>query len=467
MDATKRQQQMRRGVTALRHQFAQGGSGVLSEVLAGADVAQVVEAEAGHYRDRCYPPLTTLRLFIGQVLSEDGACQDVVGRHLSDCVAAGRPPCGLNTGPYCQARQRLPLAIPQRLSRMVGKRLESRMPKAWCWRGRHVKLFDGTTVSMPDTAENQRAFPQNSEQKAGLGFPVVRIGGLISLASGAVLGHAVAACKGKGTGEQTLLRGLLPLIVKGDILLADALLATWWIVAEIQRQGGDVVMVQQGRRLTDFAQGRRLGQNDHVVEWPLPKRPKWMSLDDYAYCPAVLRVREVEVDGRILITTLLDPKAVTPRELDTLYALRWNIEVDWRTIKVTMAMDILRCRSPEMIEKEIAVHLLAYNLVRWTMASAAWLGDVLPRCLSFKSAKRVLLAFGEQLRHCGGQRLSFMFATVLAAIADLKIPHRPSRFEPRAKKRRPKPLPLLTVPRHIAREKIREQRIARGLIVAP
>jgi hypothetical protein len=163
--------------------------------------------------------------------------------------------------------------------------------------------------------------------------------------------HAVAACKGKGTGEQTLLRGLLPLIVKSDILLADALLATWWIVAEIRRRGGDVLMVQQGRRLTDFAQGRRLGQNDHVVEWPLPQRPKWMSLDDYAHCPAVLRVREVEVDGRILITTLLDPKAVTPRELDALYALRWNIEVDWRTIKVTMAMDVLRCRSPEMIEK--------------------------------------------------------------------------------------------------------------------
>ena len=133
MDATKRQQRMRRGVTALRHQFAQGGRGVFSEVLAGANVARVMEAEAGHYRDRCYPPLTTLRLFVGQVLSEDGACQDVVGRYLSERVATGRPPCGLNTGPYCQARQRLPLAIPQRLSRIVGERLESRMPKFWCW----------------------------------------------------------------------------------------------------------------------------------------------------------------------------------------------------------------------------------------------------------------------------------------------------------------------------------------------
>lgn len=467
MDAIKRQQQLRRGVASLRHQFAQGGDGVFSSVLSGSDAAKVVAEEAGPYRDRFYPPLTTLRLFIGQVLSEDRACQDVVGRHLSERVAAGHLPCGLSTGPYCQARQRLPLGIPQRLCRLVGERLEARMPKAWCWRGRHVKLFDGTTVSMPDTPDNQHMFPQNLEQKPGLGFPVARIGGLISLASGAVLGYAVSACEGKGTGEQTLLRGLFPLINPDDILLADALLATWWIVAEIQRRGGDVVMVQQGRRLTDFTQGRRLGAHDHVVEWPRPQRPKWMSRDAYVLCPPSLRVREVEVDGRILITTLLNPNAATPRELDTLYAMRWNIEVDWRTIKVTMAMDVLRCRSPEMIEKEIAVHLLAYNLVRWVMASAAWLGEVLPRCLSFTSAKRVLLAFGEQLRRCRGRRLSFMFATVLATIADLKIPHRPGRYEPRAKKRRPKQLPLLTVPRPAARANIREQRIARGLIVAP
>lgn len=467
MDVIRRRERMRRGVMALRHQFAQGGNGVFSDVLAGEEVADIVATEAGDYRDRLYPPLTTLRLFVGQVLSEDRACQDVVGRHLSERVAEGRPGCGLNTGPYCQARQRLPLAIPQRLLRRVGERLEARMPKAWSWRGRHVKLFDGTTVSMPDTPENQGAFPQSSEQKPGLGFPVARIGGLISLASAAVLGHAVAACEGKGTGEQTLLRGLLPLIGRGDILLADALLASWWIIAEVQRRGGDVVMVQQGRRLTDFAQGRSLGGNDHGVDWPRPQRPKWMSPDDYRYCPAVLRMREVEIDGRILVTTLLDPDTVAPRELDALYALRWNIEVDWRTIKVTMAMDVLRCRSPAMIEKEIAVYLLAYNLVRWTMATAARLGEMLPRCLSFTGAKRVLLAFGEQLRHCGRRRLSFMFATVLATIAGLTIPQRPGRIEPRAKKRRPKPLPLLTEPRQVARRKLFDQRVARGLIVVP
>lgn len=467
MDSNKRKERMRRGVMALRHQFAQGGKGVFANVLPAEEVQSVVSGEAGYYRDRLYSPLTTLRLFIGQVLSEDRACQDVVGRRLSERVAAGGPECGLNTGAYCQARQRLPRAIPERLCQRVGTRLEARMPRAWRWRGRSVKLFDGTTVSMPDTLENQRAFPQSSEQKPGLGFPIARLGGLIGLASGAVLGHVLAPCEGKGSGEQTLLRELLPLIEKGDVLLADALLATWWIIIEACQRGADVVMVQQGSRITDFSQGRSLGKKDHVVEWPRPPRPAWMSVEDYRRYPPTLCMREVEVDGRVLVTTMLDPKGVTPQEIDALYALRWNIEVDWRTIKVTMEMDVLRCRSPQMVKKEIAVHLLAYNLVRWTMATAALLADVLPRTLSFTGTKRVLLAFVEQLRRCHGRRLAFMFATVLGAIASLTIPDRPGRVEPRAKKRRPKPLPLLTMPRHFAREKIIAQRAVRGLNVVP
>ncbi|MDP2794985.1 MAG: transposase [Sulfurisoma sp.] len=206
-----------------------------------------------------------------------------------------------------------------------------------------------------------------------------------------------------------------------------------------------------------------MGEKDHVVERPRPPRPAWMSIEDYRRYPLTLRMREVEVDGRVLVTTMLSPTTVMPRALDALYALRWNIEVDWRTIKVTMAMDILRCRSPEMVRKEIAVHLLAYNLVRWSIATAAYLADVLPRTLSFTGAKRLLLAFAEQLRRCHGQRLTFMFATVLGAMASLILPSRPDRIEPRAKKRRPKPLPLLTIPRPLARQKIIAQRHARGL----
>jgi len=317
---------------------------------------------------------------------------------------------------------------------------------------------------MPDTEENQRAFPQSSEQKPGLGFPLARLCGLVSLASGAVLGHAVAACQGKGSGEQSLLLAdLLPLLDSGDILLADALLATWWIMVDAQAAGVDVIMPQHGRRITDFAQGRLLGGKDHVVAWPRPKCPRWMSIEQWQCYPAALNIREFEVDGRTLVTTLLDPDQASPRELDDLYALRWSIEVDWRTIKATLAMDVLRCLSPEMVKKEIAVYLLAYNLVRWAMASAAKLADLLPRSLGFTGAKRVLLAFAEELRHSGKRRLSAMFAITLGAIAAMKLSLRPGRIEPRAKKRRPKPLPLLTVPRQQARENIIAIRHARGL----
>ena len=164
------------------------------------------------------------------------------------------------------------------------------------------------------------------------------------------------------------------------------------------------------------------------------------------------------MNGRILVTTLCDPKFVPANALDTLYQMRWNIEVDFRTIKATLAMDVLRCKSQPMVEKEIAVYLLAYNLVRWAMAKAALLADVLPRVLSFTGAKRLLSAFADQLRRTPSDQIHCLIATVLARIATLKLPYRPGRIEPRAKKRRPKNLPLLTVPRPIARELILAQR---------
>jgi hypothetical protein len=454
--------QLRRGAIALRQQFAQQPGSVFSRVLGAAEIAAVVAAHVNDYRERIYSPLDTLRLFIGQVLSSDRACQDVVGRRLSERTAQGKSTCTLNTGSYCDARARLPVWIPVALGNKIGERLESMAPETWRWQARHVKLFDGTTVSMPDTVSNQAAFPQSREQKPGLGFPVARIGALIGLASGALLGYQVVSCEGKGTGEQSLLRNLLGNVTPGDIVLADALLATWWIIG-VMAHGGDVVMAQHGCRITDFMRGESLGKHDHVVEWPRPPRPHSMSAEQYARYPERLRMREVEVDGRILVTTLLQPENVSAQALDRLYAMRWNIEVDFRTIKATLQMDILRCKSKAMVEKEIAVYLLAYNLVRWAMAAAATLADILPRTLSFTGANRLLGAFADQLRHAPGKRMSLMMGIVLTSIASLKLPHRPDRIEPRAKKRRPKPLPLLTVPRDVAREEIRAKRALKAL----
>lgn len=451
----------RQSVSMFRQQFLQGDSGVFDQVLGGPEIATIVSEQVTLYRERIYSPLETLRLFVGQVLSTDRACQDVVGRRLSERVAHGQPASALNTGSYCDARQRLPVALPIILGATLGERLESTAPSRWRWQGRAVKLFDGTTVSMPDTPSNQQAYPQSREQKPGLGFPIARIGALIGLASGAVLRYQVAACEGKRTGEQSLLENLLEHLNTGDILLADALLATWWIIEGTSRRGADVVMAQHGRRITDFTRGQWLGKHDHVVQWPRPPKPKTMSAEEYARYPESITVRELEVNGRILVTTLLDPLLVPARALDTLYGMRWNIEVDFRIIKITLQIDVLRCKSQAMVEKEIAVCLLAYNLVRWAMAKAASLSDVLPRALSFAGAKRLLNTFANQLRRTPDDQIHTLIATVLASISTLILPHRPGRIEPRAKKRRPKNLPLLTVPRDVAREFIRAQRLNR------
>ena len=448
----------RQGAAMLRRQFLQGDAEAFGRVLGDREVALVVSELVEPYRERIYPPLDTLRLFVGQVLSADRACQDVVSRRLSERIAQGQSGSALNTGSYCDARQRLPVALPIRLGATIGERLESMAPSRWRWQGRSVKLFDGTTVSMPDTPSNQLAYPQSHEQKPGLGFPIARIGALIGLASGAILGYQVVACEGKGTGEQSLLGNLLDHLDTGDVVLADALLATWWLIEGAMGRGADVVMAQHGRRITNFTRGRRLGKNDHVVQWPRPSKPKTMSAQEYARYPEFLSMREVEVKGRILVTTLRDPQFVSARALGALYKMRWNIEVDFRTIKATLQMDVLRCKSQPMVEKEIAVCLLAYNLVRWAMAKAASLADVLPRALSFTGVKRVLNAFADQLRRTPGDQIRTTIATVLGCIATLQLPHRPDRIEPRAKKRRPKPLPLLTVPRQIARDLILTQR---------
>ncbi|MBL0122947.1 MAG: IS4 family transposase [Betaproteobacteria bacterium] len=439
-------------------QFLQGDAGVFDQALGADAMAAAISTQAPGCRERIYGPLDTLRLFVGQVLSADRACQDVVGRRLSERIAQGQSESALTTGSYCDARQRLPLAMPIALGNALGAQLELRAPAHWRWQGRSIKLFDGTIVSMPDTPSNQTAYPQSREQKPGLGFPIARIGALIGLASGAMLGYQVVACEGKGVGEQTLLGNLLDHLNAGDVLLADALLATWWIIEGAIRRRADVVMAQHGKRITDFTRGRRLGENDHIVQWPRPPKPKAMSAAAYAHYPAFITMREVEVNGRILVTTLLDPKIVSPGALASLYKMRWNIEVDFRTIKATLEMDVLRCKSQPMVEKEIAVYFLAYNLVRWAMAKAALLADILPRVLSFTGAKRLLSAFADQLRRTSGDGIRNLIATVLRLIATLRLPHRPDRIEPRAKKRRPKNLPLLNVPRQVARDLILAQR---------
>lgn len=434
-------------------------------MLSACELQQAVQGFAGPYRDRVYAPLTTLSLFIGQALSPDGACQDAVARHLSERTALGGARCSLNTGPYCRARERLSLDLIVHLQRQVGMRLEQSLPAAWRWRGRSVKLVDGTTLSMPDTPANQQAYPQSREQKPGLGFPLARLVALISLGSGAVLDWAMSACKGKGTGEHSLFRELFGALQPGDVVVADRFHCTYWNLAMLSARGVDLVSRQHARRLHDFRRGKRLGRADHIVQWQRPPRPGWMDEETYALMPHQLDVREARIGGWLLVSTMLDPLQAPAADLERLYRSRWNIEVDLRSIKAVMGMDILRCKSPHMIKKEVAIHLLAYTLARAVMAQAASLADITARCLSFKRSVQILDAYQQQLRHAGIKHTALMIGCVLAAIAQLRLIWRPDRIEPRAIKRRPKPHDLLLVPRDVARAKLASQRRRRAKVV--
>jgi len=445
-------------VGRFRARFAQAGSSTLSKLMPASLLEGLITQSRERWRDRIYGPLQTLKLFLDQVLSADGSCQDAVARGLSERTALGLAPCSLNNAAYCVARRRLPLSLIVGLAQTLGERLEQSQPKQWLWRGRPIVLADGTTVSMPDTTANQARFPQSGEQQPGLGFPLARLVALVSLSTGAVLGWASGPCKGKQTSEMALLWRLAGQLKRGDVMIADRFYASYLMLAHLRSLGVDVVMRQHQRRRTDFRRGQRLGKGDHVVCWARPKRPPWMSLQEYDAIPETMRVRETRHGCWIIVTTMLDVQEVDKAELLRLYRLRWQIELDLRSIKSVMQMDVLRCKSPQMVEKEIAVHLLAYNLVRAVMAQAAQLGHVLPRELSFKGALQLLRAFEETLRHCPRGRLGVCRASLLAGIAQMRLPHRPGRVEPRAVKRRPKPRRLLTQPRQEVRRELLNKR---------
>lgn len=441
-------------VERFRARFAQGCGGALSGLLGQSELERWIARHSEGCRQRIYSPLITLGLFIDQVMSADQSCQDAVARGVSARVSQGEKPCGLSNGPYCKARQRLALPLLKELCDTLGRRMVKAQLPAWRWRGREVKLIDGTTLSMPDTAANQQAYPQVTQQKAGLGFPIVRMVGIMSLSCGAILEWALGPCEGKKSGETSMLWDMGDGLRRGDIVLADRYYAGYFMLARLLNQGVDVVTRQHQLRHTRFQRGEHLGKCDHIVLWVRPPCPAWMDKALYAAMPETLRVRECRVGGWILVSSLCDAGAVSKQDLHELYSWRWHIELDFRAIKAVMQMDVLRCKTPAMIDKEIAAHLLAYNLVRSVMAQAAALTTVLPRQLSFKGALQQLRAFERMIRHGKHGFMDQVHDGLLRGIAQLKLLHRPGRMEPRAVKRRGKNLPFLTQPRDKERARL-------------
>ncbi len=440
----------------VRHYAGSADSYAMFNLLTGPQLLDRVEQALPEHRERLFPPTETLSMFLAQALSADGSCQQVVNDAMVKRVISGVQPGNTNTGGYCKARARLPLRMVSTLALEAGEIVAAGAASWWHWRGRQVRLVDGATVTLPDTEENQAAYPQPSSQKAGLGFPICRLVALLCLGSGALLNAATGPCEGKGSDEQSLLRSMLDTLKGDDILLGDAFYATYFLLCELVRCGVDGVFEQYGarKRSTDFRKGEKLGIRDHLIVLTKPKKkPDWMSQEEYDKTPATLKVREFKAGGKIMVTTFLCPKETPKAMLKALYRSRWNVELDLRNIKTTLGMERLRCKTPEMATKELWVYLLAYNLIRLLMAQAALLADQIPRQLSFKHTVQMWISWQQ---HGGATHDAVSINALLVLIAEPRVGLRPGRLEPRAMKRRPKPFPLLTKPRQVAREEIQK-----------
>lgn len=409
-----------------------------------------------------YTPPLTLWAFLSQVLfkEEQRSCLAAVSRVVVLLVALGRKPCSDNTGAYCRARAKIPVAVVRRLTLQVADACEQQVPRHWLWKNRHVHLVDGTTVSTPDTPANQAAWPQPKTQKPGLGFPLIRMVVLVSVATAMITGMEMGPYQGKETGETALLRALFDRLRAGDVILADRYYCSYFAVALLRELGVDIVVRLHQQRDADLRRGRRLGSGDHIVEWLRPARPDWMDAATYARMPATLAVRQVRVSVHqpgfrveqfVVASSLLDADAYTQQDIAELYHQRWLVELDIRTLKITLGMDVLRCKSPEMVRREIWASLLAYNLIRQTMLQAALAADVSPRALSFTAALQKIAASWNTLGVSNDASAIVLIEVHLRHLAHHRVGDRPDRVEPRANKRRPKAQRFLTQPRSQAR----------------
>lgn len=408
-----------------------------------------------------YTPAITVWVFLSQCLSADHSCRDAVARLIAWRVAEGLRPCSADTGAYCTARGNLPEEAIHQLVRDTGKQLEEQAEESWLWHGRRVRVVDGSTITMPDTPANQAAYPQQKNQKPGCGFPIARILVIFSLSVGTVLEAAIGKYQGKQTGENSLFRTLHDGLAEGDVALADRYFSGWCDIALLLSRGIDVVVRKHQLRHTDFRTGQPLGKDDHLVSWPKPPRPKWMSAEQYAELPEELTLREVRVrvaqkgfrtKTLLVVTTLLDAEQYPPEEIALLYRQRWQAELHLRSLKTVLEMDHLRCKTPERVRNEFYMHLVSYNLARGVIALAALQADRPPWQISFKGTLQTLSHFLPLLLTRAVTEA--WCEALLKAVATHVVADRPNRFEPRVIKRRPKQYKRMREPRQNYRSRM-------------
>jgi hypothetical protein len=409
-------------------------------------ILKAFSAARSFWQGWLYSPAVTVWVFLSQCLSPDHSCRDAVARLIAWRLSQGLSGCSADTGAYCTARGDLPEEALHALVRETGKQVEDESPETWLWHGRKVRVVDGSTITMPDTPENQAAYPQQKTQKPGCGFPIARILAIFSLATGTMLEAAIGKYKGKQTGENSLLRGLYRALAAGDIILADRYFSGWSDIALPLGRGIDIVVRKHQARRTDFRRGKRLGKDDHLIFWTRPQRPKWMSVEQYATLPDELTLREIRIrvaqkgfrtQSLVVVTTLLDAEQYPPEEIALLYRRRWQAELHLRSLKTVLQMDHLRCKTPERVRNEFYTHLLGYNLIRGVMAAAAFQSGRSPWEISFKGTLQTLDQFLPIL--LSRVTSEAWCEALLTAVATHIVGNRPDRFEPRLVKRRAKP----------------------------
>ena len=400
-------------------------------------------------------------LFLSQCLARGQACRETIHEFIALLEIKRKPSVSENTSAYCQARRKkLRAEFLDGVNQHIFSEVDSQIPAELRWHGKRVGVVDGSTVSMPDTASNQTCYPQPSEQKQGCGFPVMKVLALFSITTG--LWHRLSYSNLR-TSERTLFRQLWDGI-RGwyDIILGDRGFVSYFDMHELKKRGIDSVFRQHKCRSSDFRYGKRLGKDDHLVMWQKPdKCPNWLTPEQFANAPEQLSVREVRAvfsrkgfrtKSCIIVTTLLDPIVYPASDLAELYFLRWSAELRLRDIKCTLGLDVLRCKSPEMIQKELWMQVIAYNLIRAFMLKTAMLKNQPLSRISFKGTVGSVRTWAPHLVVAAAYNQEEYFRLLkklTECISKDIVPLRPNRSEPRAKKRRPKNYQLLTKPRQL------------------
>lgn len=433
-----------------------------ADVLPEAEIQAVLEEQNVTYRQVLYTPMVVLWSWISQVLDADGTLSHAVKRVVTWMQVAGLEPPSTDTGAYSKARQRLPVSILPPLFQRVTQALQAKVSPAQRWCGRPVKAFDATTVLMSDTAANQSAYPQHSNQKAGCGFPIMKLQVWFCMMSGAVLEVSMAPFN---VSEWRLARQLYAKLCPEDVVVADSAYGTFVDLAWVAARGADAVFRKHHRRRCDFRRGKRLGIGDHIVRWQRPKQcPAALSRQEFEALATAITIREVhlsiDVPGFrptqfVVVTTLMDPKRYPKAKLAELYYHRWQAtEVNFRHLKTSLSMEMIAAKTPDMVTKSIWVHLLTYNLLRTLMWDAAADSDVDALRLSLQGTRQQFNHFRPLLSILSPPEQRRCYQALLRTVQVLIVPFRPNRAEPRVVKRRAKPFPKMQQPRSVLKAKL-------------